>query len=184
MVDEHTLINDTRRWVDEAVIGLNLCPFAKAVQVRGQIRYTVSQASDRESLCADLLACLHELAAAAPQELDTILLIHPLVLADFADYNDYLGIADLIVEQAGYEGMLQVASFHPDYLFADSAADDRANFTNRSPYPMLHLLREESISRAVDSLPDPSSVYLRNIDLLRELPQDEFERMWPPRPAR
>ncbi|WP_304796082.1 DUF1415 domain-containing protein [Lacisediminimonas sp.] len=178
MVDDNNLINDTRRWVDEAVIGLNLCPFAKAVQVRGQIRYTVSRATDSESLSADLLASLHELATAAPDVLDTILLIHPLVLADFADYNDYLELVDLIIEQAEYEGVLQVASFHPDYQFADSPADDRANFTNRSPYPMLHLLREESISRAVDSLPDPSSVYLRNIDLLRELPQDQFERIW------
>lgn len=178
MVDEQSVITDTRRWVDEAVIGLNLCPFAKAVQVRGQIQYAVSQARDLEGLSADLLASLHALAAANADQVETILLIHPLVLTDFADYNDYLDLADEIVLDAGYEGVLQLASFHPDYQFADSSADDRANFTNRSPYPMLHLLREESISRAVDSLPDPSSVYLRNIALLRTLPDDQFDHIW------
>ncbi len=179
MVDEQILITDTRRWLDQAVIGLNLCPFAKAVQVRGQIRYTVSKAADLDGLSADLLSSLHELAATAADETDTILLIHPLVLTDFADYNDYLGLADLIVADAGYEGVIQVASFHPDYQFADVGVDDRANYSNRSPYPMLHLLREESVSRAVDSLPDPTSVYRRNIDLLRTLPDDQFKHIWP-----
>ena len=143
MVDEQSVITDTRRWVDEAVIGLNLCPFAKAVQVRGQVHYTVSQATDLEGLSADLLASLHALAANNADQVETTLLIHPLVLTDFADYNDYLDMADRIVLDAGYEGMLQLASFHPDYQFADSTADDRANFTNRSPYPMLHLLRDQ-----------------------------------------
>ncbi|WP_151447388.1 DUF1415 domain-containing protein [Lacisediminimonas profundi] len=184
MNDENKLMDDTRRWVEEAVIGLNLCPFAKAVQARGQIRYTLSQARDPEALTAELLAALHDLAAADPEQLDTILLIHPFVLEDFAEYNDYLDIVDMIIEAEGYEGVLQVASFHPDYQFADSPAADRANYTNRSPYPMLHLLREDSISRAVDSLPDPASVYQRNMRVLRDLPQDEFARIWGPRPER
>ena len=181
MPDDTKIIEDTRTWLQQAVIGLNLCPFAKAVEARGQIQHVVSHARDPEALSADLVDCLHQLAQAAPEALDTILLVHPFVLRDFPDFNDFLDVADLIVRAEGYEGVLQVASFHPDYQFADAPIDDRANHTNRSPYPMLHLLREESVSRAVDSLADPSSVYQRNMRLLREMPQDEFERIWPRR---
>ncbi|MDB5796908.1 MAG: hypothetical protein JWP36_810 [Paucimonas sp.] len=175
---EDAYIADTRRWIDEAVIGLNLCPFAKAVQVKQQVRYQVSQAQDAQGLTADLLAALQMLAAAPATEVDTLILIHPFVLTDFADYNEYLDIVDMLLEAQGYEGELQVASFHPDYQFADAAADDRSNYTNRSPWPMLHVLREDSISRAVDSLPDPSSVYRQNIKVLRALPEAEFQRIW------
>ena len=178
--DDQSVIEQTRIWLEQAVIGLNLCPFAKAVHVRGQFGYRVSRARDVESLANDLLASLRELAAAHPDALDTILLIHPAVLQNFDDYNDYLDIVDLLVEAEGYEGVLQVASFHPHYRFVDALPDDRANFTNRSPYPMLHLLREESVSRAVDSLADPSSVYERNIRLLREMSDQDFHRIWPP----
>lgn len=180
LAEDQSVIEQTRHWLEQAVIGLNLCPFAKAVHVRGQIGYRVSHARDVDALSADLLACLRELAAASPDALDTTLLIHPWVLQEFDDYNDYLDIVDVIVEAEGYEGVLQVASFHPDYRFADAPLGDRANFTNRSPFPMLHLLREESVGRAVDSLADPSSIYERNIRLLREMPDPDFHRIWPP----
>lgn len=179
MIDEQQVIADTRAWVEQAVIGLNLCPFAKAVQVKSQIAYRVSQASTPEELVADLVQELRQLATTPAEEVDTLLLIHPLVLNDFYDYNEFLDVVDAVVESEALEGVLQVASFHPHYQFADTPYQDRANYTNRSPFPMLHLLREDSISRAVDSLADPSSVYRRNMKLLRDMVDEEFERIWP-----
>jgi hypothetical protein len=163
------VISRTRRWLETAVIGLNLCPFAKAVHVREQIAWRVSTATSQAELAEDLRAALRELAAADAERLDTLLLIHPGVLADFDDYNAFLAQADRIVRKLRLEGELQVASFHPDYQFADSAPDQVDNATNRSPYPMLHLLRESSIERAVASYPDPERIYARNIASLRKL---------------
>ena len=184
MLDQDDVIARTCRWLEEAVIGLNLCPFAKAVHVKGQVAYRVSLATDPAQLAQELQQALSDLATADAETVDTLLLIHPLVLTDFYDYNEFLDVVDALVDAAGLEGVLQVASFHPDYQFADTPATDRANLTNRSPYPMLHLLREDSVSRAVDSLADPSSVYQRNIKLLRQMPDEEIDRIWqmPPRP--
>jgi hypothetical protein len=128
---EH-VINATQEWLDKAVIGLNLCPFAKAVQVKRQIRYVVSQATSEEALLADLLHELQFLHQADPSEVETTLLIHPGVLTDFLDYNDFLEIADAAVGELDLEGELQVASFHPDYQFADSGPDDIENYSNRA----------------------------------------------------
>ncbi|HKY03015.1 MAG TPA: DUF1415 domain-containing protein, partial [Burkholderiales bacterium] len=144
----------TRRWVEVAVIGLNLCPFAKAVHVKEQIRYVVSEAEDAEALLQDLVRELHALEEADPETVDTVLLIHPRALNDFADYNNFLDVADAAVEALELSGVLQVASFHPEYRFADTEADDITNYSNRSPYPMLHLLREESIDKAVEVFPE------------------------------
>ncbi|WP_330970375.1 DUF1415 domain-containing protein, partial [Lysobacter sp. A3-1-A15] len=132
----------TRRWLERAVIGLNLCPFAKAVHVKDQVRYVLSEASTADALLAELADELTWLNDTDPAVVDTTLLIHPQVLVDFHDYNDFLDQADAAVDALGLEGEIQIASFHPDYRFAGTAFDDPGNCSNRSPYPMLHLLRE------------------------------------------
>jgi hypothetical protein len=176
--DPTAIIATTRTWLERAVIGLNLCPFAKSVHVKGQIRYVVTQVTAVDALRAALEHELALLAAADPEMTDTTLLIHPRVLRDFFDYNDFLEDAEHAVRRLGLDGVLQVASFHPDYVFADSTPDDMANFTNRSPYPMLHLLREASIDRAVAAFPDASAIYERNIDTLRELGLKGWQALW------
>ena len=159
----------TRAWIERAVIGLNLCPFAKAVYVKEQIRYTVSEARTSDALLDDLVRALLALAEAPAEEVDTTLLIHPHVFGDFLDYNDFLEVADAALEELDLTGVLQVASFHPQYQFAGTAADDITNCTNRSPYPMLHILREASVGAAVAAFPDAKSIYRRNIETLRRL---------------
>jgi hypothetical protein len=162
-------IATTQHWIEAAVIGLNLCPFAKAVYVKQQIRYVVSQARSPEALQQDLVAELRYLHAVDPDETDTTLLIHPWVLNRFLDYNDFLDIADASVEAAELAGEIQIASFHPQYQFADAGPDDIENYTNRSPYPMLHLLREASIDRAVEAFPDASKIFEKNMETMRQL---------------
>jgi uncharacterized protein len=159
----------TRSWIERAVIGLNLCPFAKAVYVRDQIRYAVSDARTPAALLDDLRRELSALAEAAPEAVDTTLLIHPHVLADFLDYNEFLTVADGAVRELGLSGVIQVASFHPQYQFAGTSPDDITNHTNRSPYPILHLLREASVSRAVAAFPEAGQIFEKNIDTMRRL---------------
>jgi hypothetical protein len=168
----------TREWLERAVIGLNLCPFAKAVHVRGQVRYVVSDATDLEALLADLLHELRVLADADPEVVETTLLIHPHVLGDFLDYNDFLDVADAAVSELDLEGEVQVASFHPDYQFAGTAVDDMGNYSNRAPYPTLHLLREASVDRAVAAFPEAERIYERNIDTLRQLGHAGWRALW------
>jgi hypothetical protein len=152
-----------------AVIGLNLCPFAKSVHVKQQVRYVVSDATDSDALLAELERELQYLAAVPPEETDTILLIHPYVLQDFDDFTDFLDLVDVVVRTQGLAGNLQVANFHPDYCFSDAEPDDIGNHTNRSPYPTLHLIREASIDRAVAAFPDASQIYERNIETLERM---------------
>lgn len=168
----------TRQWLERAVIGLNLCPFAKAVTVRGQVRFVLSDATTPGALLEALAAELEHLRDAAPEETDTTLLIHPRVLGDFLDFNDFLDLADALVGDMGLEGVLQVASFHPDYRFAEADPDDIGNFTNRSPYPTLHLLREDSVTRAVQAYPDPGVIVERNLHTLRQLGHDGWRRLF------
>jgi hypothetical protein len=163
------IVATTRQWLEKAVIGLSLCPFAKPVYAREQIRYVVSGAETPEALLADLMDELQTLAAAEPEAIETTLLIHPEVLNDFLDYNDFLGVAEEAVADLGLEGILQVASFHPEYQFAGTEPDDVTNYTNRSPYPTLHLLREASVERAVAAVPDAAEIYERNMETLRRL---------------
>lgn len=160
---------ETEHWLQRAVIGLNLCPFAKAVHARRQVRFALSEACTPDELLEDLGAELLRLRDTPAEEIDTTLIVHPGVLGDFLDYNDFLGEADALVAELDLEGVIQVASFHPDYQFADTAPDDIENFTNRSPYPTLHLLREDSVSRAVAAFPDPDSIVERNLATLRRL---------------
>jgi uncharacterized protein len=159
----------TRHWLTEAVIGLNLCPFAKAVHVKGQIRYAVSDAVDMEGVLADLETELQTLVAANPDAVDTTLLIVPQALSDFLDYNDCLFFAERMLKQLRLEGIVQIASFHPFYQFEGSEPDDIENYTNRAPYPILHLLREDSIERAVQAFPDAEEIYERNQETLRRI---------------
>lgn len=180
--DPARVIAATSGWLDRVVIGLGLCPFAKAVQARKQVRYRVTEAATAGELLTVLEEELRALAAADPLLIDTTLLIHPSALGDFLDYNDFLNEADDKLVELELDGELQVASFHPDYCFADAAPDDAANFTNRSPYPMLHLLREASVSRAVASFPDAASIYERNIATLRGLSPDVLARLARPDP--
>ena len=167
--DNAAVIAQTRAWVDRAVIGLNLCPFAKAPQIIGQVRYVASAAQDPAALLADLVAELERLAEAPAEKIETTLLIHPGVMTDFAEYNDFLEIVDATVEELDLDGILQVASFHPDYQFEGTAPGDVENATNRSPYPTLHLLREDSIDRAVAAFPEAEAIYETNIDTLQRL---------------
>jgi hypothetical protein len=159
----------TRTWLERAVIGLGLCPFAKAVHVRNQVRYVVSEAHNKDVLLDDLEHELRTLARASPEEIDTTLLIHPYVLQDFLDYNDFLEVADGIIEELGLEGVLQVASFHPQYQFEGTAPDDITNYTNRSPYPILHLLREASVDAAVAAFPEAEQIFEKNIETMKRL---------------
>ncbi|THT98123.1 DUF1415 domain-containing protein [Lampropedia puyangensis] len=166
---ELEMIHATRHWVDTAVIGLNLCPFAKAVQSKGLVHYAISQARDTRSLLKDLAKELMTLADLPAQERDTTLLIVPYMLDDFLDFNDFLDDADALLERLNLSGQLQVADFHPRYQFAGTDIDDVSNYTNRAPYPTLHLLREESIDQAVQAFPDASDIFERNIDKLQAL---------------
>lgn len=171
-------IAETRRWLERAVIGLNLCPFAKAVHTKGQVRYVLSAADTPEALLEQLGAELLSLRDTPADQVDTTLLVHPDALRDFLDYNDFLDGADALVAELGLEGVLQVASFHPQYQFAGTDPDDIGNFTNRSPYPTLHLLREDSVSRAVAAYPDPDAIIDRNIETLRELGPDGWKKLF------
>ncbi len=159
----------TRAWVAQAVIGLHLCPFAAAVQARGLVRYTVSPAVEPEGLLTELQVEMRRLVEADPSELETTLLIHPHVLQDFTDYNDFLDVADSALAQADLDGVLQVASFHPHYRFEGTDDDDITNATNRSPYPVLQLLREASVERALEGLDDPDQVCEANMKTFEKL---------------
>jgi len=162
-------IAETRAWMRRAVIGLNLCPFARAVDVKEQIRYVFSDATDPEALLATLIVELQRLADTDPAVVDTTMLIHPRVLTDFEDFNDFLELADAAVEDLDLDGVLQVASFHPRVQFADTEPDDITNATNRSPYPTLHLLREDSVDRAVAAFPEAEAIFERNMETLEKL---------------
>jgi uncharacterized protein len=163
------VVQDTQRWLERAVIGLNLCPFAKAVHVKRQIHYAVSAATSPQQVLDDLAGELDALLAADPAARETTLLIVPSCLADFLEFNDLLVRGNRLLRKRGLEGVIQLASFHPDYQFEGAEPGDITNFTNRSPYPMVHLLREESIARAVEAFPEAEAIYEANMDTLRRL---------------
>lgn len=162
-------IDDTRAWVERAVIGLNLCPFAKSVQVKGQVHYAVSQARTATVLLEDLIFELNQLVAADSIDRDTSLLIATGCLDDFLDFNDFLAQADRALVDLDLDGVIQIASLHPEYQFAGTRSDDITNYTNRSPYPTLHLLREDSVDRAVAAFPEADSIFERNMATLERL---------------
>ncbi len=167
---EHArVLAQTLHWLERAVIGLNLCPFAKAVYAKRQIHFLVYGGVDANEFLDLLRAQLEELDACDPQQRDTTLLIAPLICPDFLDFNALLARAQRVVRKAGLEGILQIASFHPAYEFADTPPDDMAHYTNRAPFPILHLLREDSVARAVAVYPQAEAIYGRNIATLRDL---------------
>lgn len=181
------IIATTRGWLERAVIGLNLCPFAKSVHVKGQIRYVVSTAQTVDALLDDLEHELRFLAEAVPEDVDTTLLIMPDVLAAFVDFTDFLDLVQVVLRIHGHVGVLQTASFHPHYVFADAEVDDIANYTNRAPYPTLHLLRETSISKATAAFPDAADIYEHNIETMNALGLDGWRALnvdapTPPKP--
>ncbi len=178
MPTDHTFIATTQTWLTRAVIGLQLCPFAKAVHLKNQIRYTVSHAREPQALLEALVHELQFLAQADPQTVETTLLIHPEVLTDFLDYNDFLEIADATLMELGLVGVLQIASFHPNYQFDGTEPDSIDNHTNRSPFPMLHLLREASIEAAMQSFDGADAIVDRNIATMRQLGLEGWRKLW------
>jgi hypothetical protein len=177
-----TELDETRDWVERAVIGLNLCPFAKAPQIKGLVRYVHSKTKKPETLLQTLNEQLLYLQATAPQICETVIIIHPKALTDFLDYNDFLDDADSLLERLDLDGTFQIASFHPDYQFAGSEADDINNYTNRSPYPMLHILREASVEKALQGYDDPDAaadaIVLRNQETLQKLGKEGWDKLW------
>jgi hypothetical protein len=177
-MNEDDIIAATRAWLQKAVIGLNLCPFAKAVTLKNQVRFVVSTAPHLDGLLEDLDRELDFLAAADPEAVDTTLLIHPTLLPDFLDFNDFMQLAEAAVGEHGLEGVIQIAAFHPAFQFEGTAPDDMGNYTNRAPFPTLHLLREASIERAVAAFPDAATIYERNIETLRALGHAGWQALW------
>ena len=177
-MNDEDVIAATREWLEKAVIGLNLCPFAKAVYVKNQVRFVVSSAPHLDGLLEDLDRELDFLAAADPEEIDTTLLIHPTLLSDFLDFNDFMQLAEAAVEEHELEGIIQIASFHPQFQFEGTEPDDMGNYTNRAPFPILHLLREASIERAVAAFPEAETIYERNIDTLKALGHAGWQALW------
>jgi hypothetical protein len=176
-MNEEEVVTRTQAWVDQAVIGLNLCPFAKAVVAKRQMRYAVCMDSDPEQVLKLLQTELQHLVDTDPEVLDTTLLIAPNVLPDFLAFNEFLFDCDSVLQSLGLEGVLQIADFHPRYQFAGTEPDDMGNFTNRSPYPTLHLLREDSIDKAVAAFPDASQIYERNVQVLEALGKEGWEAL-------
>lgn len=175
--DEAQVIADTRLWLEKAVIGLNLCPFARAEYVRNRIAFRVSGAETPNDLLVDLESALRELVQAEPSKIETTLLIHPRVLKDFLHYNEFLGEAEALLARMGLEGVIQIASFHPRYRFGGEDPADMSHFTNRSPHPMLHLLREASVERAVRSGEDAETIVTRNLETVRSLGPEGWKRL-------
>jgi uncharacterized protein len=170
-------IAETRAWLMRAVVGLNLCPFAKAPLMKGQIRFVATETDDPrvllEALCDEMTA----LVRADPAVIETTLVIHPNALVDFDDFNDFLGAAEAALEELGFEGEMQIASFHPHYRFEGTAADDLGNATNRSPHPTLHLLREASVARATESFPEVEAIFETNIRTLDALGAEGWAKL-------
>ena len=168
-ITDNEVLSATQVWLEKLVIGLNLCPFAKAVYAKNKIRYIVSKVSNKKTLLAVLKEELLLLKETPIEEVETTLLIHPYVLQDFFEYNEFLNTADELLEELELDGDIQIASFHPEYQFAEMDSDDIANYTNRSPFPMLHLLREESVDKAVEAFPEAEQIYEKNIDTMEHL---------------
>ena len=179
--DSATVTDHTRQWLEKAVIGLNLCPFAKAPHVKNLVRISVSQARHLDGFLEDLDRELQLLGDTPADELETTLLVHPTLFPDFDTFNQMLDIADAAVVDNGLEGIVQIAPFHPDFQFEGTDSDDIGNYTNRSPYPTLHLIREDSIAKAAQAFPDASAIFERNIALLEKMGHEGWDKLDIPR---
>ena len=180
-LDAATVTDHTRQWLEKAVIGLNLCPFAKAPHVKNLVRISVSQARHLDGFLEDLDRELQLLGDTPADELETTLLVHPTLFPDFDTFNQMLDIADAAVVDNGLEGIVQIAPFHPDFQFEGTDSDDIGNYTNRSPYPTLHLIREDSIAKAAQAFPDASVIFERNIALLEKMGHEGWDKLDIPR---
>ncbi len=176
-MNEELVLQQTRLWLEKAVIGLNLCPFAKAVYVKNQVRMIVSKARHADDLLEELDRELDLLVATPASEIDTTLLIHPTLFEDFLDFNDFLEIAEDVIDEHELEGVVQLASFHPKFQFEGTEPDDISNYTNRAPFAILHLLREDSIDRAVEAFPQAETIYETNIATLERLGLDGWKKL-------
>ena len=174
-MDGDKIVASTRQWVELFVVGMNLCPFAKRELVKNRVRFEVSDAKTEALLLVALQAEL-ELLDSDPS-IETTLLIHPEVLQDFYDYNQFLGYAEDLLVQMKLDGIYQIASFHPDYQFGGTELDDVENYTNRAPYPMLHLIREDSLERVIANYPDVDQIPLDNIELMKSLGQEKLQSL-------
>lgn len=179
--DSATVTEHTRQWLEKAVIGLNLCPFAKAPHVKNLVRISVSQARHLDGFLEDLDRELQLLGDTPADELETTLLVHPTLFPDFDTFNQMLDIADAAVVDNGLEGIVQIAPFHPDFQFEGTDSDDIGNYTNRSPYPTLHLIRGDSIAKAAQAFPDASAIFERNIALLEKMGHEGWDKLDIPR---
>ena len=179
--DSATVTDHTRQWLEKAVIGLNLCPFAKAPHVKNLVRISVSQARHLDGFLEDLDRELQLLGDTPADELETTLLVHPTLFPDFDTFNQILNIADAAVVDNSLEGIVQIAPFHPDFQFEATDSDDIGNYTNRSPYPTLHLIREDSIAKAAQAFPDASAIFERNIALLEKMGYEGWDKLGIPR---
>lgn len=179
--DSATVTDHTRQWLEKAVIGLNFCPFAKAPHVKNLVRISVSQARHLDGFLEDLDRELQLLGDTPADELETTLLVHPTLFPDFDTFNQMLDIADAAVVDNGLEGIVQIAPFHPDFQFEGTDSDDIGNYTNRSPYPTLHLIREDSIAKAAQAFPDTSAIFERNIALLEKMGHEGWDKLDIPR---
>jgi hypothetical protein len=179
--DSASVTDYTRQWFEKAVIGLNLCPFAKAPHVKNLVRISVSQARHLDAFLEDLDRELQLLGDTPADELETTLLVHPTLFPDFDTFNQMLDIADAAVVDNGLEGIVQIAPFHPDFQFEGTDSDDISNYTNRSPYPTLHLIREDSIAKAAQAFPDASAIFERNIALLEKMGHEGWDKLDIPR---
>ncbi len=171
------VLDRTRAWLEKAVIGLNLCPFAKAVYARDRVRLVVSQARHIDDLLEEIDSELDLLVATPAEQIDTTLIIHPTLFPDFLDFNDFLEIAEGVLDEHELEGVIQLASFHPQYQFEGTEPEDMGNYTNRAPYATLHLLREEAVERAVATLADPDAIYRDNIQALEQLGPEGWKKL-------
>lgn len=174
---DQEIIEHTKIWLEKAVIGLNLCPFAKAPHVKGQIRIAVSHAKHLDAFLEDVDAELQKLLATPAEALETTLLVHPDLFDDFLQFNDMLDLADRAIADNQADGVIQIAPFHPDFQFDGTNTDDITNYTNRSPYPTLHFIREDSIEKAAQAFPDPAVIFERNMNLLREMGHDGWDKL-------
>lgn len=171
------VVSATVAWIEKIVIGLNLCPFAKPIHVKGQIRYVVSQACSSKNLLEELRCELTTFASDSDAPIESVLLIHPHALKDFEDYNGFLELCNLLIDELHLEGIIQIASFHPRYQFAGTDFEDVSNYTNRSPFPMLHLLKESSVTRAIESFPNSENIVKSNIATMKTLGKAKLEAL-------
>jgi hypothetical protein len=176
-VSDEEVLAATRRWLEQAVIGLNLCPFAKSVYVKDQVRLVVSRARHLDAFLDDLDRELELLKSTPAEQVDTTLLVHPTLFPDFMVFNDFLNVADDVLVEHELEGVIQIAPFHPAFVFEGEDESDLSHFTNRSPYPTLHLIREDSLEKAIESFGDTDVIFERNIEVLRKLGHEGWMRL-------